>query len=234
VFELALESINQSGFGIEWQTNGISNTTLSGSVLQAAGTTFKVTFRFVLAGTAPDFLGTTLNVNLTSVTLINTLYQEPNGDLILNPGGGANGKLILNPGGGYVEIGINPLSKLHIDGDITCDNILSGTFTPTSSNLVFISDTEFYNAQYMRVGNVVNVSGKVDLTGTAGGNKYFNMSVPINSAMGTNRAGGSINDGSRHNTLLGSSTANEVQCYIEETGAFSARGFHYNYTYLIS
>lgn len=67
VFDFVLTSTNQSGYDLEWLTNGITGVTLTGSTFQATGTTFSVTFRFTLAGTAPAFLGTTLSVDLASV-----------------------------------------------------------------------------------------------------------------------------------------------------------------------
>ena len=147
VFEVVLESINQSGFEIEWQTNGISNTTITGSVVQAAGTTFKVVFRFVLAGTAPEFLGTTLNVNLTNRLILNTLYLDPNGDVGIGPT--TSTRMAIDTSGN-VGIGNNsPSTKLDVNGDIKCDNILSGTFTATGANIVGITAINAgYTAQY--------------------------------------------------------------------------------------
>jgi len=67
VFSITLQSSNQSGFNLTWLTNGIAGVTLTGSTTQPSGSTYTVTFRFRIAGTAPAFLSTTLGVDLGNV-----------------------------------------------------------------------------------------------------------------------------------------------------------------------
>jgi hypothetical protein len=67
VFDVVLQSVNQSGFNLTWLTGGIAGVTLTGSTTQPSGSTYTVTFRFRIAGTAPAFLGTTLTVDLANV-----------------------------------------------------------------------------------------------------------------------------------------------------------------------
>lgn len=55
----------------------------------------------------------------------------------------------------------------------------SGTYTPTLFNVTNIDASTAYVCQYMRVGNVVTVSGKVDIDQTAGGAYELGMSLPI-------------------------------------------------------
>ena len=68
VFELVLFSNNQSGRSLAWSAGGIVGVTLAGlsSVAQPTGTSYRVTMRFTIAGTAPLFLGSTLVVNLSA------------------------------------------------------------------------------------------------------------------------------------------------------------------------
>lgn len=55
-----------------------------------------------------------------------------------------------------------------------------GTWTPTLTNQGNISASSTYVGQYMRVGNVVTVSGKVDITPTANStNTELRLSLPI-------------------------------------------------------
>jgi hypothetical protein len=82
---------------------------------------------------------------------------------------------------------------LIIDNDVVQKKVLpvleSGTYTPTLSNAtVNISASTPYQAQWMRVGNVVTVSGSMDLTYTATGQKAeINISLPIASNFTTSK-----------------------------------------------
>lgn len=57
--------------------------------------------------------------------------------------------------------------------------IASGTYTPTLTNVTNLAASTAYVAQWMRVGNVVTVSGKVDVDPTAVGATQLGMSLPI-------------------------------------------------------
>jgi len=61
----------------------------------------------------------------------------------------------------------------------------SGTYTPTLTNVGNISVSTPYTAQYMRVGNTVTVSGKVDMTVTSTTTTTLGISLPIASALTT-------------------------------------------------
>ncbi len=64
------------------------------------------------------------------------------------------------------------------------ENVSSGTYTPTLTNVTNISASTPYECQYLRVGNVVTVSGKVDIDTTlaVGTASELGMSLPIASA----------------------------------------------------
>jgi hypothetical protein len=71
-------------------------------------------------------------------------------------------------------------STLGING--VSDNIKSGTYTPTLTNIVNVSSSTAYQCQYMRVANVVTVSGVVDIDATNPASlTQLNMSLPITS-----------------------------------------------------
>lgn len=55
----------------------------------------------------------------------------------------------------------------------------AGTYTPTLTNVTNIAASTAYVCQYMRVGNVCTVSGKVDIDATAVGAIELGMSLPI-------------------------------------------------------
>jgi hypothetical protein len=71
-------------------------------------------------------------------------------------------------------------------GAIKNDNttLASGTYTPTLTNVTNISASTAYQAQYMRVGSTVTVSGAVDIDPTAAGAMELGLSLPIPSNLG--------------------------------------------------
>lgn len=60
----------------------------------------------------------------------------------------------------------------------------SGIYTPTLTNSTNISASQAYECQYMRVGDVVSVSGRVNVQATAAGvQTHLGISLPVPSAM---------------------------------------------------
>lgn len=107
----------------------------------------------------------------------------PDGTLIGNVTGpnssGANSVVIFNSTTGKVikdslvsisDTGNIRGSALHNNpdsqGDATEQDIRSGTYTPTLYNVANVSASTVYTCQWMRVGNVVTVSGRVNVTPT--------------------------------------------------------------------
>jgi len=60
----------------------------------------------------------------------------------------------------------------------------AGTYTPALTNSLNVAASTAYQCQYMRVGNTVTVSGKVDVDPTAGGAVQLGISLPIASNLG--------------------------------------------------
>jgi hypothetical protein len=57
--------------------------------------------------------------------------------------------------------------------------LASGTYTPTLTNITNLDTSTAYQCQYMKVGTVVTVSGKVDVNPTAGASTQLGLSIPI-------------------------------------------------------
>jgi hypothetical protein len=67
-------------------------------------------------------------------------------------------------------------------------NVFSGTYTPTLTNTTNVASSTASSCQYMRVGNVVTVSGQVDITPTsAGAITVLGVSLPIASNLSAGR-----------------------------------------------
>lgn len=60
----------------------------------------------------------------------------------------------------------------------------AGTYTPTLTNDTNLDASTAYQCQYIRVGNVVSVSGKVDVDPTAAGALILFISLPVASDLG--------------------------------------------------
>lgn len=75
-------------------------------------------------------------------------------------------------------------------GDLTADRTLDlevptafGTYTPTLTAVANVSASTAYACQYLQVGDTVSVSGKVDVTATAGSAAtHLGVSLPVPSA----------------------------------------------------
>lgn len=85
--------------------------------------------------------------------------------------------------GTYSSYAIYMDTRFTVDGsgNLTANNVKSGTYTPTLTNTTNIDSSAAYSCQYFRVGNVVHVSGRVDIDPTAAGsaNTVLGMTLPI-------------------------------------------------------
>lgn len=76
-------------------------------------------------------------------------------------------------------------------GARTTLGLASGTYTPTLFNVTNVAASTAYQCQYLQVGSVVSVSGKVDVDPTAAVATELGLSLPIASNLGaTENLGG--------------------------------------------
>lgn len=119
------------------------------------------------------------NTDITSVYLNNTglKIKDTNASdgLIIAPGSNltADRTLTITTGDANRAINIS-------GGDIT-----SGTYTPTLTNVANLDASTAYICQYVRVGSVVTVSGKVDVDPTAAASTQLGITLPIASNFST-------------------------------------------------
>ena len=116
------------------------------------------------------------NYNKTRIAVTDASFKIQFGDP-----SGANGQIS--------EIkGIFEGDKLHnnafAQGSSTDQQIRSGTYTPTLTNVTNVSASTAYKSQWMRVGNVVTVSGIVDIDPTAAADTELGISLPVASNLG--------------------------------------------------
>jgi hypothetical protein len=139
--------------------------------------------------------------------------------------------------GGNVGIGTtSPSEKLDVNGNIKASNLYSGTYTPTLSSVYNIASSTAFVCQYMRVGNVVTVSGVINVTATATNTwTRISMTLPISSNFDFSyRAGGGGGANSTNNVcviLAGASTSVVyLDAYPNSTNSLS---YYFSYTYQI-
>ena len=114
--------------------------------------------------------------------------------------------------------------------------LASGTYTPTLTNVTNISASTAYVCQYMRVGSVVTVSGKVDIDATAGGAIELGMSLPIASDFSAeeNCGGLAICETANEDTIaIFADSTNDRATFQSNKGGASNHGHHFTFTYRI-
>ena len=120
----------------------------------------------------------------------------------------------------------------------TDGNIFSGTYTPTLSNTTNVASSTSAICQYMRVGNVVTVSGEIVIVPTAGTTTatYLGISLPVASNLAaTRQLAGTAVDSFNLNTpgrIRGVSATDvaQLEFYAKET---TSRTWSFQFTYLV-
>lgn len=91
----------------------------------------------------------------------------------------------------------------------------SGTYTPTLTNVTNLSASTAYSCQYIRLGNIVTVSGKVDIDPTAAGLTKLGISLPVASNLANSNecAGTAASSGiaGQSAAILGDTTNDRAQ-----------------------
>jgi hypothetical protein len=87
----------------------------------------------------------------------------------------------------------NGAGTINLETSLT---LAAGTYTPTLTGVTNIGASTAYQCQYLRVGNTVTVSGKVDIDPTATGATELGLSLPIASGVSNDYTiGGAANSG---------------------------------------
>ena len=136
-----------------------------------------------------------------------------------------------------------PGSKLDVAGSFQCDSITNdtglaaGVYTPTLTNVANLDASTAYECQYMRVGNTVTVSGKVDIDPTlTATSTQLGISLPVASNIGATEdcagvafASGIVGQGA---AILGDAANNRAQLqYI--SGDVTNQPMYFTFTYQV-
>jgi len=138
-----------------------------------------------------------------------------------------NGSNVTNLNASNIATGTIAAARLPIVLD-------QGTYTPTLTAISNITTLTSAQCQYMRVGNVVTVSGQIDVAATSAGFAQYGISLPIASDFTAPRqcGGGGYHGGGAAVGFFADATNNRT------TGQFVApntalQGHQFSFTYLI-
>jgi hypothetical protein len=147
----------------------------------------------------------------------------------------STGRLVASSGSGLSISATDVTSPAASDG-----NVFSGTYTPTQvSTNTNVTAVTYNLASYMRVGSIVTVSGRVDITATATGNTIVQFSLPIASAFtATSQGSGTGAQTSAtvaNNSFARLSSQSTDDCILLQTNSTvtTSASYFYTFTYRI-
>lgn len=111
--------------------------------------------------------------------------------------------------------------------------IAHGTYTPTLTNTTNLDASTAYECQWLRVGSVVTVSGKVDVDPTAGAATSLGISLPVASNFGaTKDCGGVGSTAGQSASIIGDAANNRASVNWTAVDTTN-RSMHFTFTYLV-
>jgi len=118
------------------------------------------------------------------------------------------------------------------------DGLESGTYTPTLTGVANVTALTAYTCQYMRLGDTVTVSGKLDVEATSNNTQTtFGMSLPIASAFtaeeqlgGTGHTNDNTSSGHGASILADATNDRAEFDYYETHGGTDTISFSFTYT----
>lgn len=193
--------------------------TIAGTLGAANGGTGATTLTGYVKGNGTSAFTASSTIPNTAITGLGTMSTQ-----------NANNVAIT---GGYLQTSsTNVTSPASTDG-----NIFSGTYTPTLTNTTNIASSTAFRCQYMRVGNVVTVSGRVTIDPTASGTlTELSMTLPVNASLVDQEdlagvfAGSGSGTGNCGNIRAETSTENALFQFIPDSGA--SRTYFFTFTFL--
>jgi hypothetical protein len=115
--------------------------------------------------------------------------------------------------------------------------LTSGTYTPTLTDVTNITSSTAYACQYLRVGSVVTVSGRVDVDVTGAGAVELGLSLPIASNYSAvNQCGGNASTSTGSDVgaaILADATNDRASFQWVSADSGVTRDWYFSFTYLI-
>lgn len=171
------------------------------------------------AVTLPDNTATAGNFTIAGGSDL-LLFTSTNGAERVSIGGGTAG------------------STVHLSADTvrigSTGRIADGTWTPTLTNTLNLDGSTAYVCNFVRVGNTVTVSGRVDANPTATGGVLLEMSLPIASNFtAAENAGGSGAISTNIGVPIYASATNDRLVFAYTATQTSSEPIHFSATYRV-
>jgi len=172
---------------------------------------------FLVTGAMSQFtLNDSLTVDASSIRLTGDLKIQPTGF------SAADGDL---------------LTAINGDGEVEWRTPVitsSGTYTPSTTNMVNIASTTTINSNWSRVGNIVTVAGYVSITTSGNGLAQLGLSLPVASNFTTRYEGSGTFTTTEHFGEIYSHVSNDnVVLEFQHSGSTGADEFRYVFVYEI-
>jgi hypothetical protein len=122
-----------------------------------------------------------------------------------------------------------------INGAAVTPPITSGTYTPTITNVTNVTSSSALVCQWLRIGNVVTVSGSVDVDPVATGvSTVIRLSLPVASNFATaGQLGGSCGNVAFTSSHVGPDAINDAARLEFFTSFASVNSISFTFTYLV-
>lgn len=152
--------------------------------------------------------------------------------------GTASPSTILDVAGTVTSTGTTVNGALRCDSITNDTGLASGTYTPSLTNVTNIDSSTAYDAQYIRVGNVVTVSGKMTVDFTAGSStaSEIGMSLPVASAFANDeQCAGTVASESVGNRsgVIKADTTNDRAKFLWAAGHSNSQDYYFTFTYSV-
>jgi len=168
--------------GSDTDVNAVIGTKGAGIILFRTGGGLTDQFRIGHTASAVNYLQVTGGATGNAATL-SAQGTDTNINIALTP----KGTGVVTTNGGL------SVTKTAVTAPAAADgNVFSGTYTPTLTNTLNVASSTAATCQYMRVGNVVTVSGVVNIDATATGDTAIGFSLPIASNFGSSSQCGGV------------------------------------------
>jgi hypothetical protein len=115
--------------------------------------------------------------------------------------------------------------------------LASGTYTPTLTNVANVTTNSALSCQYMRVGDTVTVSGRVDVTATANATlTKILLSLPVasNFTNSSHLGGTAASNGTTMIGYFSADTGSDEALLSFTSNSTANRSFWFNFTYRIA
>lgn len=220
---------------LQFQTSTANSSTFVGSIPSGTGVASGFTARNNSDPTNSS--SAIIQVNATEASVISsingtgtylplTFYTSGSEKMRID----TSGTVTLASGSGLSISATAVTSPASTDG-----NVFSGTYTPTLTNTTNISASTAQTLQYMRVGNVVTVSGSVLIDPTATGLITLGLSLPIASNFSAvNQCGGTLGTvGGERGVIYADATNDRATFQATIVSDVSNTTYRFSFTYLV-